>query len=217
MLKLIEGAQAHLFPNEIDAMFRSRAEIFRDRLGWDVVVKDGKERDGFDDCNPLYLISVHPKTGIYQGSLRLLPTTGPNMLRDVFSPLRGDHPPIESRTIWESSRICVAKPEEKAERVGANLNVALLELLSGIADVGARENLTQIVSVFDARMFRILRHVGLRLEVIGTPQKIGKVMSYAALFEIHGGWIDEMRAKFRVDDPTQATEMNAPESFETAA
>ncbi len=33
-------------------MFRNRAETFADRLGWEVVVKDGYERDMFDDANP---------------------------------------------------------------------------------------------------------------------------------------------------------------------
>src|SRR5271154_6018494 len=69
MLKLIEGSYASFFPKEIDAMFRNRAETFSDRLGWKVVVKDGQERDVFDDANPLYLVSVDPDTEEYWGSL----------------------------------------------------------------------------------------------------------------------------------------------------
>jgi N-acyl-L-homoserine lactone synthetase len=84
MLKLIEGSYASFFPKEMDAMFRNRAETLSERLGWEVKVKDGYERDRFDDANPLYLVSVDPDTEDYWGSLRLLPTTGPNMLRDVF-------------------------------------------------------------------------------------------------------------------------------------
>jgi hypothetical protein len=45
MLKLIEGSYASFFPKETDAMFRNRAEMFSDRLGWEVTVKDGYERD----------------------------------------------------------------------------------------------------------------------------------------------------------------------------
>ena len=44
-------------------MFRCRAQVFSERLGWDVVVKDGYERDRFDDENPLYLISIDPDFG----------------------------------------------------------------------------------------------------------------------------------------------------------
>jgi acyl homoserine lactone synthase len=84
MIRLIPASHTNLFPGVIDAMFRSRAQTFSERLGWQVVARDGYERDRFDDENPLYLISVDPRSGEYWGSLRLLPTTGPNMLRDVF-------------------------------------------------------------------------------------------------------------------------------------
>jgi hypothetical protein len=77
MLKLIEGSYTSFLPREIDAMHRDRAEIFSDRLGWEVTVKNGYERDEFDDANPLYLVSVDPDTEEYRGSLRMLPTTGP--------------------------------------------------------------------------------------------------------------------------------------------
>ena len=116
MLKLIEGSYASFFPKEMDAMFRNRAETFAERLGWDVVVKNGYERDRFDDLNPLYLVSVDPITERYWGSLRLLPTTGPNMLRDVFPQLLEEGEVVESATIWEISRICAVAVEGQPER-----------------------------------------------------------------------------------------------------
>jgi acyl homoserine lactone synthase len=178
MLKLIEGSYASFFPKETDAMFRNRAETFSDRLGWEVTVKDGYERDIFDDENPLYLVSVDPDTEKYWGSLRLLPTTGPNMLRDVFPQLLdGDY--IESATIWESSRICAAAVAGQPERSRSRVNYVLSELILGIGEVAVAAGLTQIVSVFDARMFRVLKAAGCNLEIIGTPQRIGGVMCYA--------------------------------------
>src|SRR6516162_3784532 len=134
MLKLIEGSYASFFPKEIDAMFRNRAEIFSKRLAWKVTVKDGYERDTFDNANPLYLVSVDPDTEEYWGSLRLLPTTGPNMLRDVFPQLLdGDY--IESATIWESSRICSATTTGQPDRSRTGVNYVLSELILGIGEV----------------------------------------------------------------------------------
>ncbi len=183
MIRLVDRAYASYYAPEIDAMFRSRAETFSERLGWEVVVENGYERDRFDDMNPLYLISVDPHTGEYWGSLRLLPTTGPNMLRDVFPQLLGDDEPVADATIWESSRICVANREDQPDRTKSWLNYVLLELLIGIGEVGQSAGLTKIVSVFDARMLRILKTAGCNPRIIGTPQRIGKVMSYAALFD----------------------------------
>jgi len=196
MLKLIEGCNASRFPKEMDAMFRSRAEVFSQRLGWDVVVQDGYERDQFDDLNPLYLVSVDPVTERYWGSLRLLPTTGPNMLRDVFSQLLDEEGEVvESATIWESSRICVIEAPGQPDHGKNGVGYVLGELVEGIGEVALLAGLTQIVSVFDARILRILKAIGCRPEIIGTPQRIGGIMTYAALFEPNP---DRMRA-FRAE------------------
>ena len=183
MLKLIEGSYASFFPREIDAMFRNRAETFSERLGWDVVVNNGYERDRFDDINPLYLVSVDPDTERYWGSLRLLPTTGPNMLRDVFPQLLDEGEVVESSTIWESSRICAVAVEGQPGRSRNGVNFVVNELVAGIGEVALLAGLTQIVSVFDARIFRVLKAVGCDPEIIGGPQRIGDTMAYAGLFE----------------------------------
>jgi acyl homoserine lactone synthase len=193
MLKLIEGSCGSFFPKEMDAMFRNRAETFSDRLGWEVVVSHGHERDAFDDANPLYLVSVDPDTEEYWGSLRLLPTTGPNMLRDVFPQLLdGDH--LESATIWESSRICAAAVAGQPERSRSRVNYVLSELILGIGEVAVAAGLTQIVSVFDARIFRVLKAAGCNPQIIGTPQRIGGVMCYAGLFDTGEGPLQAFRA-----------------------
>jgi acyl homoserine lactone synthase len=186
MLKLIEGSYASFFPKEIEAMFRNRAQTFSDRLGWEVVVKDGYERDRFDDANPLYLVSIDPNTEEYWGSLRLLPTMGPNMLRDVFPQLLdGDY--VESATIWESSRICANTALGQPDRNKSGVNYVLSELILGIGEVAVAAGLTQIVSVFDARIYRVLRAAGCNPQIIGTPQRVGDAMSYAGLFDTGEG------------------------------
>lgn len=194
MLKVIEGSRSSLFPTEMDAMFRNRALTFSQRLGWDVVVRDGYERDEFDDANPLYLVSVDPNTNEYWGSLRLLPTTGPNMLRDVFPYLLKEDEYIESATIWESSRICAVAVEGQPQRSRNGVNFVLSELIAGIGEVAIVAGLTQIVSVFDARIYRVLKAVGCNPQLIGRPRRIGGTMSYAGLFDTGEGLVQSLEA-----------------------
>jgi N-acyl-L-homoserine lactone synthetase len=81
---------------------------------------------------------------------------------------RKDDEVIESATIWECSRI--ARPPRIANwsaSEAASTNV-LAELLVGIGDVARLAGLTQIVAVFDARVFRILE-AGCRPEIFWTP------------------------------------------------
>lgn len=186
MILTIESPERQSHANLIDKMFRMRAEVFSGRLGWEVEVKDGREIDRFDDEDPLYLLSVHEATGTLQGAVRLLPTTGPNMLRDVFAVLTPEGAP-ESPLIWESSRFAINPGIFAGEdRTSANhrVNAVTLELLCGIVEVSRKSGIDQIVSVFDARMARIFRAIDCPYEEIGTPARIGKVMTYAAVFEM---------------------------------
>jgi N-acyl-L-homoserine lactone synthetase len=194
MLKLIEGARASLFPMEMDAMFRNRAFTFSERLGWDVTVKDGYEKDIFDESNPLYLVSVDPNSNEYWGSLRLLPTTGPNMLRDVFPYLLEDGEYIESATIWEGSRICCVSVDGQPQRRRNGVNFVLSELIAGIGQVAILAGLTQVVGVFDARIYRVLKAVGCNPQLIGRPRRIGGTMSYAGLFDTGEGLLSDLNA-----------------------
>lgn len=102
MLKIIPGHQAAEYPDLTDQIFRLRARVFDGRLGWSVQVKDGWERDRFDDCDPLYAVSVDDQDRVL-GTFRLLQTTGPTMLREVFQACLAEELDIWSPLIWEST------------------------------------------------------------------------------------------------------------------
>ncbi|MCO6410877.1 acyl-homoserine-lactone synthase [Hoeflea alexandrii] len=186
MIFAIESADQDKYPELFDEMFRMRAEVFSGRLGWDVKVENGREIDRFDAEDPLYLLSLDERSGQLRGAVRLLPTTGPNMLRDVFSVLMPGGT-VGSPLIWESSRFAV-NPQifEARDRAEANHMVSktTVELLYGMVEVAQRAGIEHIVSVFDARMARIFRSIDCRFEQLGTPVRIGKVMTYAGLFDI---------------------------------
>jgi len=196
----------------MDAMYRNRAEIFAERLRWNVSVRNGYERDEFDDANPVYLVSVDPATNKYRGSVRLLPTTGPNMLRDVFPFLLGEGETVESPTIWEISRFCAATTERQPERTRTGFNLVLGELIVGIVEVGLNAGLTQIVAVFDARVYRTVRGAGCNPQLIGTPQRIGETMSYVGVFDTGNSPLRAIRRAVGIDGS-----VFAPEREELAA
>ena len=191
MIILVQGADKFRYNRLITEMFRLRASVFDERLGWDVNVVDGMEMDQFDRVNPLYLLSVNDN-GTLRGSLRLLPTTGPNMLRDVFPELMDGSEPVCSPIIWESTRFCVSS-EAASERTANRLNYTTAELLAGIVEVGQLAGLDWVASVYDARMKRVLRNAGCPAVETGTPTRIGKVMTYAGLFAID----DEMLGRIK--------------------
>ncbi|MCI2400450.1 acyl-homoserine-lactone synthase [Aliiroseovarius subalbicans] len=158
MLRYLYVNDLPRFPLLRDTMFRDRTEQFSKRLGWDVQVNAaGEERDEYDALNPLYVI-WEGADGRHGGSMRFLPTTGDTMVNDHFGHLT-DGVRIESPLIWECTRFCLSPGADR--RVSAALALGAGELMAAF-------KLEHYVGVFDPRMERIYRLMGLEPEVIGT-------------------------------------------------
>jgi acyl homoserine lactone synthase len=173
--------RGHECNDTIEAMFRLRYRVFKERLEWEVACEDGKERDRFDDCDPVYLI-YRGETGAVEGCIRMLSTLGPNMLRDVFDVLLDGAPAPASPAIWESSRFSL--DTDTAARSGAGLCPATHELFAGMIEFGLAWGLKCIVTVTDARVERILRRAGWPLERIGTVHRLGNTTAVAGFLEV---------------------------------
>lgn len=120
--------RSELGAGDLAGVFRLRARIFHERLGWNVQVHDGQERDAYDELDPHYLLMKQPVDRVI-GCLRLLPTQGPNMLRDVFHPLLRGKPVPADRHTWEVSRLAV-ESETARSHCGAS-GAESLERLRG--------------------------------------------------------------------------------------
>lgn len=167
MLRYIYGSDLARYPVLADTMFRDRAEQFKMRLGWDVRVNAaGHERDEYDDENPLYVI-WQQADGSHGGSMRFLPTIGKTMVNDHFLHLT-DGVRIESPLIWECTRFCLTP--------GAGRQVSAA-LVLGAGEIMTHFHLLHFVGVFDGRMERIYRLMGLEPDVLGCagtgPGRIG--------------------------------------------
>ena len=157
MLRYLYADQLPRFPHLADTMFRDRARQFHDRLGWDVQVDArGHERDEYDAMNPLYVI-WQADDGSHAGSMRFLPTTGATMVNDHFSHLTGGVT-IQSPLIWECTRFCLSPGAGRATSTALALGAG--ELMQAF-------HLRHYIGVFDLRMRRIYRLMGLEPEVIG--------------------------------------------------
>ena len=162
MIRYVYAHELHKHPRLVDEMFRDRSSQFRDRMKWDVAVDDnGWERDQYDDLAPLYIIYENAD-GTHGGSGRLMPTTGRTMIGEHFSHLT-DGVVIQSPTIWEITRLCIA-PTATSRREAMKITSSLL--LAGI-DAGLRFGLEFYVGVFDAPMLRVYKGLDFTPDVMG--------------------------------------------------
>jgi acyl homoserine lactone synthase len=161
-------------------MHRLRKQVFSDRLGWSVAVSGDLEVDEYDALAPVYVLSESAE-GDVLGSVRLLPTVGPYMLRDTFASLLDDAEAPASELLWEASRFAVAKNSAKG---GGSLSCATYELLIGVLRFSLARDIEAIVCVVDLRMERVLRRAGWHLQRIGPERRIGNTIAVAGRLDV---------------------------------
>lgn len=187
MVLVLRGGGNGRFKGVLAAMHRDRKRVFVDRLRWRIpVVADEFEVDGFDTDAAVYLLSLDAERR-HLGSLRLLPSTGPHLLADVFPHLcqrgvpRGDD-------VWEITRLCTSPEASAAKTIRQELAVAVIEyaLLSGIR---------QLTSVTHLAYLSQLLSVGWDCEPLGLPQDLDGVAVGAVVINVTSETLALMRRR----------------------
>ena len=183
-------------------MHRLRRRVFQDRLEWDVAVSDGLEVDQYDALSPTYLLGVDQQDVV--GCVRLLPTTGRNMLADTFPILLDGRAAPTSIKIWESSRFCVDTKNVEATAENG-LREATFLLFAAMIEWGQQHDLQAIATVTHLRMERILRRAGWGLERLGEPRQIGTTKAVAGLLPVTDDALGAIRAAGKISRPAIET------------
>jgi acyl homoserine lactone synthase len=163
----------------LDSMYRLRSAAFSERLGWDVTSIGGRESDRFDDLAPTYMIvREHHRPDRALGCWRLLPTTGPYMLRDVFPELLDDAPVPADPRIWEISRYAVT-PDAASARPGFGFGDISLALWRRLFSFSRDAGIDAFVAVTTVAVERLVAKLGLTIERFAPPRRVGSVLSVA--------------------------------------
>jgi N-acyl-L-homoserine lactone synthetase len=191
MIQLIIEPPYGEFTETLIGMHQLRYRVFKERLDWEVHTSGEMEVDSFDALHPAYLVQL-ATDGHVQGCVRLLPSVGPTMLRDTFPVLLSGHSAPSHCAIWESSRFALDVTTD-APKGRLGIARATYELFAGMIEFGLSRRLTDIVTVTDARMERILRRAGWPLRRLSNPCHLGKTLAVAGYLEIS----TEVLAKIR--------------------
>lgn len=180
------------------SMYRLRDNVFRVRLGWSVTSFGGMEVDGFDGLDPTYVLYT-PDNEEVTGCWRILPTTGPYMLSEVFPELlRGEAMPSAS-DVWELSRFAVSAKAAGASRI---VNPTTLGMMQKAVEFACERGIRSYVTVTTAAMERLLVQLGLCIRRFGDGKttQLGKVRSLAC-------WIDmNEQTKMAIEKAYQITQ-----------
>ncbi len=203
-------------PHEIAAnialmteMFRLRKKVFFDQLNWKVPVVGDSEIDEYDSAGASYLVWCNAaKTKVY-AMVRLMATTGPTLLHDVFGPTHNHNPALIGADIWEGTRMCVDEaliaedlPEIDAGKVFSMMLLALCE-------TALTHGITRLVSNFESPMSRIYRRSGLDYTLHGRADCYSDRPVFCASFEVSAGTLCRMRRTIGIDLPLYRAPLTA--------
>lgn len=181
---LIGKASESVFSSELlRQLYRFRYRVFKERLGWEVSTQACLESDCYDDLDPVY--ATFCCRGSLIGAFRLLPTTGPYMLRERFPDLLRGEPPPCAKDVWELSRFALM-PAQQHVRAQATCSAELFELLRACYEFSRTNGIRELVMVTSVSMERLLRCVRIPLLRMGDGKttQVGKVWSVGCRVEI---------------------------------
>jgi acyl homoserine lactone synthase len=170
--------------SQLWAMHKLRAKVFHDRCGWDVPLTDGIEIDRYDDIDPYYMMMREPD-GILRGCWRLLPTTGPYMLKDTFPELLHGTPAPEDEHVWELSRFAIETGGGGFGFSDIAMN-SIVEIITYGHNVGIREYVTVTTTAIE----RMLRRAGVVIHRFGPPIVIGVETAVALTVDIEASLLN---------------------------
>ncbi|KHK89195.1 acyl-homoserine-lactone synthase [Novosphingobium malaysiense] len=178
MTHVIQGGWAAAQGPLLAQMYQERKRVFIDLLRWDLPALDGRyEIDQFDTPSTIYLI-IADTDGKHLGSLRLLPTTQPHVLGDIFPGLCDLDSP-RSPDVWEISRLCLSRGIRAAERR------IVRDKLATALTLFARDNgIRAYCCVADMPWYTQILSFGWRCEPLGLPQDLPCGMLAALMIHI---------------------------------
>jgi acyl homoserine lactone synthase len=159
-----------------------RHKIFIERLGWQLPVRDGLERDQFDRSDTIYVVARSDRGDIC-GCARLLPTTAPYLLGEVFPQLMNGLPAPSARDVWELSRFAAVEVEANltTPQDAAKMSKALLAAAVAIA---AEHGAARLITVSPLGVERLLNRFGVNAHRAGPPVYVDGKPIYACWIEI---------------------------------
>ncbi|WP_188053918.1 acyl-homoserine-lactone synthase [Sphingosinithalassobacter sp. CS137] len=178
MLHLFEDGGDPAADAVLAAMFEARKRVFVDLLGWDVPVLAGRfEVDQFDDPHARYLV-LTDSNGRHLGSARLLDTTRPHILGELYPELCEDEVP-SGPGIAEITRFCLDRRLRARERL-----MVRNQLVSALVDHALAAGIQRYTGVAEMGWLQQILSFGWICRPLGLPQTIDGTLLGALAIEI---------------------------------
>lgn len=169
MLDVIYGTHGLEKAGLSEKMWRARHEVFVSEMNWALPHKNGMERDLYDTQEAIYLVAKDENDDI-RASARLLPTTMPHLMEEIFGYLVDDSKIIpKGQTVLELTRYFVARSNNRLR----DMPTLSSEIFCGVMEYCVQEAITSLLIVMDTRFLPQLQEIGWTWRPLGLPQEFG--------------------------------------------
>ncbi len=168
MIDAITLETAHHLGGALASMHRLRHRVFVERQKYDVPTYRNMEWDQFDTPAAVYLV-WRDEDGEARAVTRLIPTTFPYMIQELWPDLvDGEALPSHDK-IWEATRFGIDRgltPDKRRQVLG--------ELVCGCLEYGLRNDIDEFLCVMPIQIINgAIRAAGVTVDVLGEPRKLG--------------------------------------------
>lgn len=184
-MRVISGASSGLPDGFYSRVARYRHRVFVEQLGWQLHVEDDAESDQFDRADTVY-VAVEDAEGRIAGCARLLPTTRPYLLGEVFPQLLNGLTPPCDPAVWELSRFAAMDFNQPAVTLAQFSSSATALLMREAMAVAAAHGAERLITVSPVGIERLIRRLGIRAHRAGPPVRFGAQAVFACWIEVAG-------------------------------
>ncbi len=161
-----------------------RHKVFIEMLGWELETRNGEELDQFDRPDTLYVVS-QDDDGNVNGCARLLPTSQPYLLGEIFPQLMNGAEVPRSDEIWELSRFAAVDFNSRTMSALSQFSSEVaVELLKESIAFAAANGAKRLITVSPIGIERLLRRAGFRAHRAGPPMIIDGHPIFACWIEV---------------------------------
>lgn len=201
MFIAVQAPQYHKYQAVLDQMFKLRKQVFWDQLRWDVKIQGDYERDSYDALNPVYMIWCSPDARTLYGSMRLMPTTGPTLLYDVFRETFPHGATLSAPGIWEATRTCIQVENIQRDHPGIDAARGFGLMCLATAECAVAHNIQTLICNYEPHMKRVYARAGATVQELGRADTFGRHPVCCGAFRMDNQTIAQMRAAMKIDLP----------------
>lgn len=183
-MNVTSGATKQLSADLFEKVSSYRHKVFVEMLGWELNTYNGMELDQFDRPDTVYVIAQDEFGGV-NGCARLLPTSQPYLLGEVFPQLLNGLPPPCTPDVWELSRFAAVDfNNQTTSALRQFSSPAAIELLQESIACAAAHGAKRLITVSPIGIERLLRRAGFHAHRAGPPMIIDGHPIFACWIEV---------------------------------